>query len=220
LLHLKHLKALTILSSNSSREYQVIPNPLIDVWLCNEDDSEAIGQLAITRGIVRARLEYPSQAMGASAAGSSAPRSPIDPKYARKDSRSLSPSSSRSAKRLKLDPGTPEPEDHIEEDNCIICLQSIIDRTVLACAHDAFCFECMVVWTSKHTPLFSIVPIQLHWLRRCLMLRSTVRSVQEMSIMLRRYRAISHTSCSFRARLPETFFGTLAVFPRPCPSIK
>ncbi|KAF9506541.1 hypothetical protein BS47DRAFT_395754 [Hydnum rufescens UP504] len=40
-----------------------------------------------------------------------------------------------------------------------------------------------------------------------------------MSIMLRRYRAISHTPCSFRARLPETLFGTLAVFPVPAPPL-
>ncbi|KAF9506542.1 hypothetical protein BS47DRAFT_395691 [Hydnum rufescens UP504] len=65
--------------------------------------------------------------MGASAAESSAPRSPVDPKYARKDSRSLSPSSSRSAKRLKLDPGTPEPET-ISKRTIVssVCSQSLI----------------------------------------------------------------------------------------------
>ena len=34
------------------------------------------------------------------------------------------------------------------EPSCIICLGPIVDRTILpACSHDAFCFECLLVWT-------------------------------------------------------------------------
>ena len=42
------------------------------------------------------------------------------------------------------------PEPDIDSDgSCIICLQRIVDRTVLQCAHDQFCFECAILWTSK-----------------------------------------------------------------------
>lgn len=37
-----------------------------------------------------------------------------------------------------------------EGSGCIICLQPIIDRTVLPeCSHDEFCFECVLLWSSK-----------------------------------------------------------------------
>ncbi|KAF8321301.1 hypothetical protein DL93DRAFT_2040275, partial [Clavulina sp. PMI_390] len=44
-----------------------------------------------------------------------------------------------------------------DEDSCIICLQSITDQTVLRCAHDQFCFDCMIIWTkqSRKCPLCS-----------------------------------------------------------------
>ena len=67
-------------------------------------------------------------------------------------------SSSRSAKRVKLDEddtnhdllikGNTDLE--IDEDSetcCTICLQQMVDRTVIPkCSHD-FCFECLLVWT-------------------------------------------------------------------------
>lgn len=35
-----------------------------------------------------------------------------------------------------------------DEDHCIICLQPIIDRTVLIhCAHDRMCFVCIKKWS-------------------------------------------------------------------------
>jgi hypothetical protein len=41
------------------------------------------------------------------------------------------------------------PESDADSDgSCIICLQRIVDRTVLQCAHDQFCFECAILWTS------------------------------------------------------------------------
>ncbi len=34
-----------------------------------------------------------------------------------------------------------------EEEHCSICLQPLVDRTVIpACSHE-FCFECLLVWT-------------------------------------------------------------------------
>jgi hypothetical protein len=37
------------------------------------------------------------------------------------------------------------------EPSCIICLGPIVDRTILpACSHDAFCFECLLVWTGAN----------------------------------------------------------------------
>lgn len=56
-----------------------------------------------------------------------------------------------------------------EEDCCIICLQSITDRTVLLCAHDQFCFHCCIQWTSKS--VVWLKPVlqrqQVVWLTTC-----------------------------------------------------
>lgn len=48
----------------------------------------------------------------------------------------------------------PEPNKDIEsiedEENCIICLQPVVDRTVLInCAHDRMCFVCIKQWTGE-----------------------------------------------------------------------
>lgn len=61
-------------------------------------------------------------------------------------------------RRLRL--GSPAPPDsslpitkEIEEDvgQCSICLQGLIDRTVLPlCAHE-FCFECILLWSSENS---------------------------------------------------------------------
>ncbi|KAJ7457353.1 hypothetical protein FB451DRAFT_1274659 [Mycena latifolia] len=82
------------------------------------------------------------------------------------------------AKRVKLEsPRTPppvvkseaeepslKPEEEVEEegeeeeeDRCSICLQGVVDRTVVPlCAHE-FCFDCLIVWTgqSRRCPLCS-----------------------------------------------------------------
>ncbi|KAK0209460.1 hypothetical protein IW262DRAFT_1468716 [Armillaria fumosa] len=58
-------------------------------------------------------------------------------------------------KRIKLESPSPPPEEEEEEDNCIICLQALVDRTVIpTCSHE-FCFDCLVVWTeqSRKCPL-------------------------------------------------------------------
>lgn len=45
-------------------------------------------------------------------------------------------------------------EDHNTADSepsCIICLGPIVDRTILpSCSHDAFCFECLLVWAGTN----------------------------------------------------------------------
>jgi len=48
-------------------------------------------------------------------------------------------------------------DDSIDNSNCTICLQHIIDRTVIPiCSHE-FCFECIRLWSdqSKRCPLCS-----------------------------------------------------------------
>lgn len=36
-----------------------------------------------------------------------------------------------------------------DENNCSICLQNIVDRTVIpTCSHE-FCFDCVLVWTGE-----------------------------------------------------------------------
>ncbi|PBK90331.1 hypothetical protein ARMGADRAFT_934344 [Armillaria gallica] len=65
-------------------------------------------------------------------------------------------SASPSRKRIKLESPSPPPETpEEEEDNCSICLQALVDRTVIpTCSHE-FCFDCLVVWTeqSRKCPL-------------------------------------------------------------------
>ncbi|KAK0439680.1 uncharacterized protein EV420DRAFT_1279466 [Desarmillaria tabescens] len=64
--------------------------------------------------------------------------------------------SSPPRKRVKLESPSPPPEIQDEdEDNCSICLQPFVDRTVIpTCSHE-FCFDCLVVWTeqSRKCPL-------------------------------------------------------------------
>ncbi|KZV97773.1 hypothetical protein EXIGLDRAFT_641996, partial [Exidia glandulosa HHB12029] len=79
-------------------------------------------------------------------------------------------------KRVKLESTPTPPHEHAAADDdkdadyCIICLQDIADRTTLpACAHDRFCFECVVVWTeqSRKCPLCqqAIGPYLVHHVR-------------------------------------------------------
>ncbi|KAI0067479.1 hypothetical protein BV25DRAFT_1867909 [Artomyces pyxidatus] len=67
----------------------------------------------------------------------------------------------KSSKRIKLELLSPEtvPQQDLDvgEDHCAICLQDIIDRTVIpTCSHE-FCFECLMVWSeqSRRCPLCS-----------------------------------------------------------------
>ncbi|KAJ6510821.1 hypothetical protein C8R45DRAFT_965289 [Mycena sanguinolenta] len=53
--------------------------------------------------------------------------------------------------------GPEELEEEEDEDRCSICLQEVIDRTIVpVCAHE-FCFDCIIVWTeqSRRCPLCS-----------------------------------------------------------------
>ncbi|KAK0468835.1 hypothetical protein IW261DRAFT_1517090 [Armillaria novae-zelandiae] len=64
-------------------------------------------------------------------------------------------SASPARKRIKLESPSPPPKEEEEEDNCSICLQDLVDRTVIpTCSHE-FCFDCLVVWTeqSRKCPL-------------------------------------------------------------------
>lgn len=68
-------------------------------------------------------------------------------------------SRSPNPKRIKLE--SPQPklsaeydddsdiQEVVDEDHCSICLQCVVDRTILPrCAHE-FCFECILVWTGQ-----------------------------------------------------------------------
>lgn len=76
----------------------------------------------------------------------------------------ISESAARPAKRIKLEDSSPpdinfEETDAAEaeggEDHCTICLQPIVDRTVMPlCSHE-FCFECLMVWSGMFRPLVS-----------------------------------------------------------------
>lgn len=45
--------------------------------------------------------------------------------------------------------------DEGDGEHCVICLHEIRDRTILPCAHDRLCFECIFVWCqqSRKCPL-------------------------------------------------------------------
>lgn len=73
---------------------------------------------------------------------------------------------------------SPESEADSENDDddnlCIICLQRITDRTVLTCAHDNFCFDCCIQWTSEslarrscENGVFSNLKVHLDQSRKC-----------------------------------------------------
>lgn len=50
---------------------------------------------------------------------------------------------------ISLENQPAEDEEEIDEDHCSICLQLVIDRAVIPeCSH-AFCFGCIITWTSK-----------------------------------------------------------------------
>nr|GAT61208.1 RING finger domain protein [Mycena chlorophos] len=69
---------------------------------------------------------------------------------------SRSGSHSRSPKRARIATSAPEgvlDDSEVaksvadDEDRCSICLQSMLDRTVVPiCSHE-FCFDCLLVWT-------------------------------------------------------------------------
>lgn len=73
----------------------------------------------------------------------------------------------RHGKAVNLDSRSPSPiivdenpkavvEEDDDDDSCLICLQGIVDRTILICGHDRFCFECILIWTGTSVPnLFS-----------------------------------------------------------------
>ncbi|KAH7886556.1 hypothetical protein F5I97DRAFT_1808133 [Phlebopus sp. FC_14] len=71
------------------------------------------------------------------------------------------------SKRIKLESSpspsiqerSPAPSDvaSLEQEHCSICLQSLVDRTIIpTCAHE-FCFECILLWSeqSRKCPLCS-----------------------------------------------------------------
>ena len=58
-----------------------------------------------------------------------------------------------SSSRTYDDPQEDDKDRHTAntEPSCIICLGPIVDRTILpVCSHDAFCFECLLVWTGTN----------------------------------------------------------------------
>ncbi|KAK0438518.1 uncharacterized protein EV420DRAFT_1585562 [Desarmillaria tabescens] len=66
--------------------------------------------------------------------------------------------SSSPRKRIKLESSSPPPEaqdvdedEDEDKDNCSICLQALVDRTVIPTCWHEFCFDCLVIWTVKVT---------------------------------------------------------------------
>jgi hypothetical protein len=59
---------------------------------------------------------------------------------------------------LEIAPDDGDGEPNVDnENNCSICLQAVIDRTVIPkCSHE-FCFECLLVWTG----MIPALPLEL-----------------------------------------------------------
>src|ERR1700683_4841092 len=83
--------------------------------------------------------------------------------------KSPSPTRPRPSKRVKLDSSSPSPSstpkhaiddegvELVEGDHCSICLQQLVDRTVIpTCSHE-FCFECILVWTGQYSLVFLVI---------------------------------------------------------------
>ena len=96
---------------------------------------------------------------------------------------SPSPTLPRPPKRIRLESSSPSPSptpkattdndkiELVEGDHCSVCLQQLVDRTVIpTCAHE-FCFECILVWTGQFSILLLVpsVSSQTHTeqSRRC-----------------------------------------------------
>jgi hypothetical protein len=46
-------------------------------------------------------------------------------------------------------------EGEVDDEHCTICLQPIVDRTLVpTCSHE-FCFECLMVWSGTLCPTFT-----------------------------------------------------------------
>jgi hypothetical protein len=67
-----------------------------------------------------------------------------------------------SPKRIKLESSPASPrsvnnpstlnDDDLGHDHCVICLQPLVDRTVIpTCSHE-FCFECILIWAGEPAP--------------------------------------------------------------------
>jgi hypothetical protein len=128
-------------------------------------------------------------------------------------------SSSRSAKRVKLDQdtsyahrkevsikeSTDEEEDSVD---CTICLQNIVNRTVIPkCSHE-FCFECLLVWTGWP---FNLTDIEFICLHECIRLRT----IQKLSPLLANDRRVSHSFNSIKIRLSKTLSCSSVVISTP-----
>ena len=77
-------------------------------------------------------------------------------------------------------------EDGSENDHqCSICLQAILDRTVMpTCSHE-FCFECLLVWSGVLYVLLSLLEMTYYAM--------THRTIKTMPVMLASHRAICYS---------------------------
>jgi hypothetical protein len=85
------------------------------------------------------------------------------------------------------------------ENTCSICLQLVVDRTVIPkCSHE-FCFECLLVWTG-------IVYVFVLGLTHDF---SLTRPITPMSTLFPSYRTVPHTFYQIAVRLSQTLSATL-----------
>jgi hypothetical protein len=117
-----------------------------------------------------------------------------------------SPSSSMSIKLESISPKVEHEELAEEEDQCTICLQPIVDRTLVpTCSHE-FCFECLMVWsgTCPFSPWVMCSPPMFYF-----------RTIQTVSTVLTKHWRPPDPPHSLHLRLSEALPAPPPYVPSP-----
>jgi hypothetical protein len=135
-------------------------------------------------------------------------------------------SSSPPSKRLKLESLSPtrtlenheersfseEIADAEQEHQCSICLEVILDRTVIpTCSHE-FCFECLLVWSGVQYSLFSLLKMTHP--------RMIYRTIKTMPIMLASHWTVCYSQHQVKIRLPQTLSNPVARISRTSAGVR
>lgn len=123
----------------------------------------------------------------------------------------MSSKASPSSKRIKLETSLPpSPSNSLPDVNdietedpefqCSICLQDIVDRTVVPTCYHEFCFECVTMWAGE---CLSVWPIQAD--------RGNInRAIAAVSTMFSICWGLCPSQYPFEVRFPQALFTSFA----------
>lgn len=84
-----------------------------------------------------------------------------------------------------------EEEEEEDGEQCSICLQNILDRTIVpTCSHE-FCFECVLIWTGE-VRVHKLYALKLYPKSTKTLIMVEIRTITAMSIMYPTHRGIPH----------------------------